>query len=451
MSNRRFTLTAGIFLSLLLIPGLVSAQTVDTLVQRRRNLMDRIDSGIAVIQSTASNQENLLEFFVPNSDNHDFIYLTGLETPGATLILCPASIEVREILYIRGEPGDISRRTGIRHVFPPENLWDDLSNAYSDYALLRSTQLRFKPLPSEISRILSLGGGKKIIYYNFQRFVNLNEPPPERLELVRRLEIFSPDYEIRNICPSLDRVRMYHDAWAVAQLEEACRISGEAMTECMRSVTPGMNQDQLSTVFDFTCRFMGAKSFGFPTSIRSGEVRLEEHFPDSTLPLKEGDLVTIDAGAEINHYTADIQRTFPVSGRFTPEQARMYTILKKAQETCIHMVRPGITMRDLQETAIRVLDEEGGYGKYFRWGTSHFLGMEVHDHGDNQIPFEPGICITVEPGLSLDAFIIVLEDDVLCTEDGYEWLTEFIPREIKDIERVMREPGIGEVMLKKQR
>lgn len=100
-------------------------------------------------------------------------------------------------------------------------------------------------------------------------------------------------------------------------------------------------------------------------------------------------------------------------------------------------------MKALQEKALEILDREGGYGRFFYWGTSHFLGMEVHDHGNNLIPFKPGICITVEPGLVMDEFTIVLEDNVLCTEEGYEWLTEFIPREIADIENIMKEKGIG--------
>ena len=162
-----------------------------------------------------------------------------------------------------------------------------------------------------------------------------------------------------------------------------------------------------------------------------------------------GNLITIDAGAEINHYSADIQRTFPVSGKFTEEQKKLYNILKEAQEACIKIVRPGVTMKDLQEKAMEVLDARGGYGKYFRWRTSHFLGMEVHDNGDNLLPFKPGIFITVEPGLVMPELTIVLEDDVLCTEDGYEWFTEFVPREVEDIERVMLEKGIGEIFLAK--
>jgi len=218
----------------------------------------------------------------------------------------------------------------------------------------------------------------------------------------------------------------------------------------MKSVTAGMTAEQLRSVFNFVCHFRGAKNFGFSTSIRSGPSRPVEHFPRNEQILKAGDLVTIDAGVEINFYSADIQRTFPVSGKFTEKQAKIYNILKRTQEICIQMVKPGVTMKQLQEAAMQALDEQGGYGKYFRWGTSHFLGMEVHDHGNNLIPFKPGICITVEPGLVLEEFTMVLEDDVLCTEDGFEWLTQFVPREIEEIERTMEEDGIGKIYFQRK-
>lgn len=439
----------SIMLSLFLISNSpVFSQDENVFQQRRNKLASLVDKGIVIVQSTERNQINLHEFFVPNSNNHDFIFLTGLETPGATLILCPGSEEFPEILYIQGNLEDIKKQTGIQHVYPPENLLPDLSNAYTDFSLLRYTQRRFKPLPSEMARILYNDSKKKIIYFNFPRFVNLAEPPPIRLELIKRIQYFSPKYEIKDVSDLLDTLRMYHDEYGLQQLRNAARISGEAMIECMKSAVPGMLGEQLRSVFNFVCLFKGAKSFGFPTSVRHGPRRYLEHFPRDSEVLKTGELITIDAGAEINHYTADIQRTFPVSGKFSEKQKKVYSILKKAQEACINIVRPGVTMKDLQETAIRILDEEGEYGKYFRWGTSHFLGMEVHDHGNNLIPFKPGIVITVEPGLVMPEFSVVLEDDVLCTENGYEWLTKFIPREIEDIERVMKEEGIGEIFLK---
>jgi Xaa-Pro aminopeptidase len=439
-----------IYFSFSLFGTFVNSQEKNIFVERRQQLATSIEQGIVIIQSSERNQHNLLEFYVENSDNHDFIFLTGLETPGATLILCPDSEKYPEILYIDGDLEQIKKQTGINHIFPSENLLPDLSNAYSDFSQLRFTQRRFKELPSEIAKILYNNGGKKVIYFNFPRFVNLAETPPKRLEFIHNIQYYSPKYEIRDVSDQLDMLRMYHDEYGLKQLRKAAQISGEAMIECMKSAKPGMTEEQLRSVFNFTCNFNGAQRFGFPTSIRSGPRRYDEHFPRSSAVLKAGNLITIDAGAEINHYSADIQRTFPVSGKFTDEQKKVYNILKKAQEACIKIVRPGVTMKALQEKAIEVLDAEGGYGKYFRWGTSHFLGMEVHDHGNNLIPFKPGIAITVEPGIVMPEFSVVLEDDVVCTKTGYEWLTEFIPREIEDIERVMKEKGIGEIFLEKK-
>jgi len=445
----RFVCTCMI-LSLPAVP-LFSAISQDTkvFIERRSKLAAKIESGIAIIQSTERNQDNVLEFFVPNSNNHDFIYLTGLETPNATLILCPGSDTYPEILYIDGDPETIKKQTGIGHVYPPENLLPDLSNAYTDYSQFRFTQLRFKPLPSEISRILYNYGGKKVIYFNYPRFVNLAEPPPKRLEFISRIQYFSPKYEIRDVSDPLDELRMYHDEYALRQLKEAVRITGKAVMECIRSAAPGMTEGQLKAVFTFACHYEGAESFGFPTTLRSGPREGRTLPTGGPKVMKAGEVINIDCGAEFNHYTADIKRTFPVDGKFTSEQKKIYTILLKAHKACIEMVRPGTTMKDLQDKAMEILDAEGGYGKYFRWGTSHFLGMEVHDHGNNLIPFKPGIAITVEPGIVLPTFSIEFEDDVVCTETGFDWLSGFIPIEIEEVEKLAAEEGIGEIYFRK--
>ncbi|MBS3819697.1 aminopeptidase P N-terminal domain-containing protein [bacterium] len=414
--------------------------------QRREKLASMLDEGIIIIKSTESNQRNLYEFFVPNSDNHDFIYLTGLETADATLVLCPGSPEYSEILYIKGNHQEIKKVAGIEHVFPPENLMVDLSNAFTDFSLLRYTQRIRKPLSSEISRVLYNQGKKKVIYFNFPRFVNLEERPPERLDFIHRIEKFSPKYEIRDASDLLNRLRMYHDEYGQEQLRRAVDITGKAIRECMKSVRPGMTEAQLRSVFRFVCDFNGTDQLGFHTTVRSGPRIKGESSSRRTKVMKEGELIVIDCGAEVNHYTADIKRTFPVSGKFTAEQKKVYNILKRVQEACIRMVKPGVTMKDLQEKAISLLDEAGGYGKYFGWGTSHFLGMDVHDVGNNLIPFKPGIVITVEPGIVLPEFSVELEDDVLCTEDGYEWLSQSIPREVQEIEEFMKKEGIGKYL-----
>jgi len=426
-------------------------QEANILKERRQKLASMVAKGIVIIQSTERNQNNLLEFYIPNSDNNDFLYLTGMETPAATLIILPGSEEYPEILYIKGDPEKIKKKTGIDHIYDPENLLPDLSNAYTDFSLLRNHQRKMKPLPSEISKTLHNDDEKKIIYFNFPRFVNLAEAPPKRLAFINKINYFSPKYDVRDVSDFLDLLRMYHDEYGLQQLSIAARISGEAMIECMKSVRPGMNLEQLRSVFNFVGSFKGAQSFGFPTIVHLGSQKYSEHFPRYTTIMKKGELVTIDAGAEINHYTGDIQRTFPVSGKFTAEQKKVYNILKKAQEACIKMVKPGITFQELQEKAMQVLDEEGGYGKYFVGGIGHFLGMDVHDHGDYHLPFKPGIAITIEPNISLPEFRVVLEDDIVCTENGYLWLTEFIPREVEDIEKIMKDKGIGEIFFNKNK
>lgn len=417
--------------------------------ERRAKLASMIEKGIVIIQGSQRTQDNLYEHFAADSDNHDFIFLTGLETANATLILCPASQEYPEILYIDGNQEKIKKETEIRHVFPLKNLLPDLSNAYTDFSLMRYTQRVWKPLPSEIARILYNPEGKKVIYFNFPRFVNLAEAPPKRLELIKRIEFFSPKYELWDASDLLDTLRMYHDPYGIEQLRKATHITGEAIIECMKSATPGMSKDQLKSVFNFVAYFKGATGFGFSGSIDTEPKLPLENAPPQSKILKVGQLINMDVGAEVNHYTADIQRVFPVSGKFTDEQKKAYAAVKKAQEACIKMVKPGVTMKDLQDTAMRVLDQEGGYGKYFKWGTSHFLGMETHDVGNNLIPFKAGIVITVEPGIVLSEYNVILEDDILVTENGYEWLTEFIPRKIEDIEKVMKEEGIGEIFMKR--
>ena len=141
------------------LPGFPQEKNV--FKERRTKLASMVQEGVVIIQSTERNQNYLHEFFVPNSDNHDFIFLTGLETPDATLILCPGSKEFPEILYIDGDHERIKEVSGIEHVFPPENLSVDLSNAYTDFSLLRYTQRIRKRLPSEISRALYIRVIKK--------------------------------------------------------------------------------------------------------------------------------------------------------------------------------------------------------------------------------------------------------------------------------------------------
>ena len=151
-------------------------------------------------------------------------------------------------------------------------------------------------------------------------------------------------------------------------------------------------------------------------------------------------LVHFDTGARMNHYSADIQRTVPAEDRFTDEQRRIYQTVLDVQKAVIAAVRPGVTWNELQEIAVSMLREAGGWDESYTYGIGHFIGMEVHEHGDYVAPLQPGMVLAIEQGAIVDGTRVAFEDDVLVTEDGHEWLTRFIPIEIDEVEELRREP-----------
>ena len=174
----------------------------------------------------------------------------------------------------------------------------------------------------------------------------------------------------------------------------------------------------------------------FPPIVGAGVQTTILHYEKRNLPVKSGQLMLLDVGAEWDHYAADISRTVPVDGVFTPEQAEIYDIVFEAQSKGIAAVKPGVTVREVHEIARNVI-REAGYIDDFIHGTSHHLGLDVHDVADYGMPLEPGMVITVEPGIYLPhrKIGVRIEDDVLVTRNGYRLLSKDIPRERKAVEQ----------------
>jgi Xaa-Pro aminopeptidase len=417
---------------------------------RRARLLQKITDGILIVQSADRSQPNLYEFMVPDTESHDFIYLTGLERPrepGSILVLNPKGKTYREILYTADEVEQVKKRTGMAHVFPYARFLQDLSSAITDYRNLRITQLRFKPVASEISLGLGVEGKRKVIYFNYPRFTNLGEPANPRFELAARLRDASPEIEMRDAAEILDFERMIHDEYGQAQLRQAIRITGHGLIEGMKAARAGLTTKEVMEVIDFVYRYNGAK-LGFPTGVSSGPsglpiyatARDEHEARAGSFPIRSGELVHIDTGAEFNHYSADIQRNVPADGRFTDEQKRIYTVVADVQKAVIAEVRPGALWRDLHDLAVKMLADAGGWDKSYTYGIGHFIGMEVHDHGDYVGPLQPGMVIAIEQGAIVNGTRVAFEDDVLVTANGHEWLSRFIPFEIAEVEKLRLEP-----------
>jgi len=428
----------------------------EILGRRRARVLQSIPSGAMLVYSVETVQPRRLEFQVPASDNHDFTYLTGmagLASVESALLLVPGTTEEPEwvVLYTAGDLAAAKRVTGIAEVRPLTALEQDLSVAMTDIRDWRITQQRRWPLPRALAK--RWGNTTKTLYLNYPRFFLLGMPEPERLAIFDRFRRFSPEMDLRDASDLLDPIRMFHDAWALANLRHAVWITGEGIKEGFRAAKPGVTESQVMEVMDFVYRFHGA-DLGFPTEVKryppGGPVERAE-IPEGFIQyqsrssgdtIRSGDVIHTDTGAEFNFFSADIQRNIAVDGRLSPRQREIYQIALRVQKTVIDSVRPGVTWWQLHRLAERILRESGGYDKYYRYGIGHFIGMDVHDEGDYDQPLQAGMALSIEQGVfPPNAPHAAFEDDLVVTESGHEWLSRSIPIEIADIEALAKEPS----------
>jgi Xaa-Pro aminopeptidase len=418
-------------------------------IERRADFMRRMERGLAVITSADRSQPHLYEFFVPDTENHDFVFLTGIyesAPPGSLLVLNPGGETFREILYTDIDPEEARRHSGIEHVFPRARFLEHMSSALTDYRNLRITQLRFKEVPSDLAR--GWGDAEKLLYVNYPRFTNLEEPPNQRLAFVDRLRAATSEVVVRDAGDLLDPMRMVLDDFAMKNVLAAIEITGAGLMEGMKVAGPGLTTRQIMETVDYVYRLRGA-DLGFPTGVSPASDLDEELKWETTAEeeaarkgdarIGEGTLVHFDTGARMNHYSADIQRTVPAGARFTDEQRRVYEGVLSVQKTVIEAVRPGVTWHDLQQIAESALRDLGGWDESYTYGIGHFIGLEVHEHGDYVGPLRAGMVLAIELGAIVNGTRVAFEDDVLVTEDGHDWLTRFIPIQIDEVEALRGE------------
>jgi Xaa-Pro aminopeptidase len=437
-----------------------------TFSERRARVLAAIPEGAMLVFSAEQAQPRRLEFQVPHNENHDLIYLTGIEgldSLDSALLLLPTPEKNWVVLYTSASLETIKSVTGIEEVRPFARLEEDLSAALTDYRDWRITQRRRYPLPGALAK--TWGRKSKALYLNYPRFLRLGMPEPPRLEFFSRLQRFSPELDLRDAADVLDPVRMLHDAYSLASIRRAVQITGEGVVEGLRAVRSGITETQLMEVMDFVYRYRGAY-LGFPTAVRRSppggrrqgqgqRPALPEGFiqfvpRSSAAALEAGDMVHVDTGASFNHHSADIQRNAPVARTFTAEQRRLYEIALNVQKTVISRIKPGVTWNQLHELAVQMLRDAGGYDRYYSYGIGHFIGMEVHDEGDYEQPLRAGMALAIEQGVSPpDGHRVAFEDDVIVTETGHDWISRTIPIEITEIEAMLQRPSSFDTFVRK--
>src|SRR5690625_1108487 len=409
---------------------------VEFLAARRAALLERIDDGIALVRS-ADPREQQGDYPQDGEyrEDNDFFYLTGLEAPGGWLLLSGTDELVR--LYLPARDPEMERWTGPTLGPGPEAAeWAGISEvrALSDLACDLAELRRGS---AEAVPVYIKPGRSQVC----ERLAEVTEQSCTELLGVS-------ETDTRDLRPHLAALRLIKDEDELRRLRRAIEITTDAQRAAMRSVRPGLWEYEIEALIEYTFRKSGAERVGFPSIIGSGPNSTILHYDKSRREMEYGDLVVMDIGAEYGYYTADVTRTIPVSGKFTPRQREIYDLVLGAQEAAFAATKPGVTVGQLNQIARNYIRDNSGdlcgqvtCDRYFVHGLSHWLGLDVHDVGDYSTPLAPGMVLTIEPGIYLpeEGFGVRIEDDFLVTEDGAELLSAGAPRQADEIEKLMAE------------
>lgn len=259
-----------------------------------------------------------------------------------------------------------------------------------------------------------------------------------------------PFINIKNVHSMINLLRVIKAPYEVDKLKEAIKVTDEGIQSLMKNAQSGMMEYALEAHFDFVLKCNGIKDYAFKTIAASGVNATVLHYSSNDSMIPKDSLVLFDLGAQYDYYNADITRTIPSDGKFTDRQKTFYNIVLKANEEVIKAIKPGVPFTRLNEIVRELYLEElkalglaetmEDVSKYYYHGVSHFLGLDTHDVGDRGMILEPGMVLTVEPGLYIEEeeIGIRIEDDVLVTENGCEVLSKDIIKTVADIEAYMQ-------------
>lgn len=427
--------------------------------KRRAEVMRHMGGGIAIIPTAPVRTRNRDVDF-PFRPDSDFYYLTHFPEPEAVAVLVPGREHGEYILFCQEK--DLEKET-----------WEG-RRAGQDGARERYGADDSFPI-SDIDDILpGLLENRDKVFYGMGRYPEFDKRLMDWVNEVRaksRHGVHDPG-EYVNIDHILHEMRLIKRPEEIKLMKQAAKVSARAHQRAMRSCQPGMMEYEIEAELLYEFKKGGSLFPAYPPIVGGGENSCILHYTQNDACLNEGDLLLIDAGAEIDAYAADITRTFPVNGKFSGEQKALYELVLAAQLAAIEQVRPENHWSDPHDAAVNVLVdglkqlkllkgsidkimETGEYKRFYMHRTGHWLGMDVHDVGDYKLNeqwrlLEPGMVLTVEPGLYIAAGCkgvderwwnigIRIEDDVLVTRQGHEVLSEQAPKTINEIESLMAE------------
>jgi len=430
--------------------------------RRRKQLMAQMESNsIAIVPAAPERVRSRDTEYLYRQDS-DFYYLSGFVEPEAVLVLIPGREHGEYVMFCREKDREREIWDGYRQ--GPEGVCKNLG---ADDAF---------PI-DDIDEILpGLIEGRERVYYAMGKDADFDHQVMSWVNSIRAKvrSGATPPGEFLDLDHYLHDMRLYKSDREVAVMREAGEISARAHVRAMQACKAGVFEYQLEADILHEFARSGARNPAYNSIVGGGDNACILHYVENQDELKDGDLVLIDAGCELEYYAADITRTFPVSGTFSKEQKALYQLTLDAQQAAINVIKPGNHWNEPHEASVRTITagllelgllqgelealiEGEDYKEFYMHRIGHWLGMDVHDVGDYKVGgewrvLEPGMCMTVEPGIYVApdniqveskwrGIGIRIEDDIVITKDGCDILTKDVPKSVAAIEALMTGQG----------
>ncbi len=418
-------------------------------INNRKNVIEALKpNSVAVVNSNdimPTNADGTMRF----RQNSDLFYLTGADQEESVLVLCPdfPDEKYREVLFLRETNDQIA-------------LWE--GHKLTKEEAQAATGIKTVLWTSEFNRIFNtmmVMGNVEHVYLNtndhYRADVSVDTRDQRFIKWCKRKY---PLHRYERFAPIMHRLRSVKSKEEIALMQKACDITEQAFRRVLKFVKPGVREYEIEAEYAHEFLRNGSRGFAYEPIIASGANSCVLHYIVNDQPCQDGDVLLLDVGAEYANYNADLTRTIPVNGKFTPRQRDVYNAVLRIHKTAIEILRPGVVYFDYHKEiqklteaeliGLKLLDKRDVgkqnpdkplFLKYFAHGTSHMLGLDVHDVGNMYGKMVPGMVWTVEPGIYIreEKIGIRIENNVVITESGIVDLMKNIPREIEEIEEIM--------------
>ena len=426
--------------------------------ERRSKLASKVLEDSAIIVSSASVKPRVSDTDYPYRQDSNFYYLSGYEEPESLLLIRPSKKE-KFIIFCRDRD-------------PLREQWDGFRTG-QDGAIEHYDADAAYSINSLDQIMPSLLEGIKNIYFSMSAPSNVDLKITYWIEEIRKNTRAGaePPENLLSLDSILHEMRLIKEDHEMDLMKKAADITTEAHIRAMQAVTPGMFEYQLEAEYLYAFNKNGARSPAYNSIVGGGNNSCILHYVENNAVLNDGDLVLVDAGCEYQYYASDVTRTFPVNGKFSPEQKEIYSIVLEAHKQSMEQAKPGNKWNLMHEKSVEVIVEgllsigllkgskeehmeKGTYSKFYMHRIGHWLGMDVHDVGSYKNDgdwreLEKGMVMTIEPGIYVldnledvedkwKGIGVRIEDNIVVTDSGFEVLTPDVPRTIEDVEKTVQ-------------